>query len=227
MSLELLSKLNEYVGDLFAPPDPILEAVLEESNKAGLPEIHISPAQGKLLQLFVQITGAKRVLEVGTLGGYSTIWLGRGLPADGTLVSLELNEHYAEVARKNIARASLEETVEVQVGDAREILAEMSRSESGSCDLTFIDADKKNYLDYLDWVVRLSSSGAVILADNVIWNGSVLNPQDEESRALRQFNEQLTRDSRLSAVVLPIFREGVAKLPSGIDGLAVAHVVRR
>ena len=215
---DLLPRIDSYVEGLFAPPDPALEDALRRSRETGLPEINVSPNGGKLLQLLVEISGARRVLEIGTLGGYSTIHLARALPVDGSLVSLEVDEHHAEVARENIAGAGLGDRVEVRVGDARVLLARMVEDEEGPFDLTFIDADKASYPEYLEWSLRLSRPGSLILADNVIRGGSVLNPKDEPARATREFNEALANDHRLSALVLPLIRERV-------DGLAIARVL--
>jgi predicted O-methyltransferase YrrM len=215
---DLLPRIDSYVEGLFAPPDPALEDALRRSRETGLPEINVSPNGGKLLQLLVEISGARRVLEIGTLGGYSTIHLARALPVDGSLVSLEVDEHHAEVARENIAGAGLGDRVEVRVGDARVLLARMVEDEEGPFDLTFIDADKASYPEYLEWSLRLSRPGSLILADNVIRGGSVLNPKDESARATREFNEALANDPRLSALVLPLIRERV-------DGLAIARVL--
>jgi predicted O-methyltransferase YrrM len=215
---DLLPRIDSYVEGLFAPPDPALEDALRRSRETGLPEINVSPNGGKLLQLLAEISGARRVLEIGTLGGYSTIHLARALPEDGSLVSLEVDEHHAEVARENIAGAGLGDRVEVRVGDARVLLARMVEDEEGPFDLTFIDADKASYPEYLEWSLRLSRPGSLILADNVIRGGSVLNPKDESARATREFNEALANDPRLSSLVLPLIRERV-------DGLAIARVL--
>jgi predicted O-methyltransferase YrrM len=184
-----------------------------------LPEIHVSPNEGRLLRLLTETAGARRILEVGTLGGYSTIYLARALPEDGLLISLELDERHAEVARENIAEAGLEGRVEVRVGDARKLLAGMVQDGVEPFDLTFIDADKESYPEYLEWALRLSHPGSLILADNTIRGGSVLDPRDESARATRKFNENLARDPRLSAHILPLIRERV-------DGLAIARVLK-
>lgn len=213
----LLAEIDAYVEGLFAPRDPALEAALEDSRGAGLPEIHISPSEGVLLGLLAQIAGARRVLEIGTLGGYSAIHLARALPEDGALLSLEIDERHAEVARKNVERAGLAERVEIRVGDAKEILAGLVERGEGPFDVVFIDADKEGYQEYLEWALRLSRPGTLILGDNAIRGGSVLDPGDDSSRAIREFNERLAADRRLSAVVLPLLRER-------IDGLAIARV---
>ena len=215
---DLLLRIDSYVEGLFGPPDPALEGALRRSREAGLPEIHVSANEGKLLQLLAEIAGAKRILEIGTLGGYSTIHLARALPKDGLLISLELDERYAGVARESLTEAGVEDRVEVRVGDARELLAGMVESGAGPFDLTFIDADKVSYPEYLEWALRLSRPGSLILADNTIRGGSVIDTEDESARATREFNETLAKDPRLSAIILPLIRERV-------DGLAIGRVL--
>lgn len=214
---ELLVQVDLYVEGLFAPPDAALETALRRSREAGMPEIYVSRNEGKLLQLLAEIAGARRILEIGTLGGYSTIHLARSLPPAGSLVSLELDERYAGVARENIREAGFEHTVEVRVGDAKASLARMVDEGEGPFDLVFIDADKGSYPEYLEWALRLSRPGSLILADNAIRGGSVLDPEDESARATHDLNEALAGDPRLSALVLPLIREG-------IDGIAMARV---
>ena len=213
----LLRSIDDYVADLYAPPDEALTAALRESEKAELPEISVSASQGKLLQMLVEISGARRILEIGTLGGYSTIHFARGLPDDGYLISLELEESHAEVARRNVDRAGLSDKVEIRVGDARESLARIVASGEGPFDLVFIYADKEGYPEYLDWSLSLSRPGTLILGDNAIREGSVMDPDDTTSRAMREFNEKLAKEPRLSSLILPLIREC-------IDGLAIARV---
>ena len=213
----LLAEIDGYVEELFAPQDEALEAALQESRDAGLPEIQVSPNEGKLLQLLAEMVGARRILEIGTLGGYSTILFGRTLPEDGSLISLEIEERHAQVARKNVERAGLAEKVEIRVGDARELLAGLVENDEGPFDVVFIDADKEGYPEYLEWSLGLSRPGSLILGDNTIRGGSVLDPQDGSARATQEFNERIAGDPRLSAIVLPILRER-------IDGLAIARV---
>lgn len=213
----LLRRIDDYVAGLFAPPDEALEAALRESERAELPEINVSASEGKLLQMLVEISGARRILEIGTLGGYSAIHFARALPEDGGLLSLELEERHAEVARRNVERAGLSDRVEVRVGDARQSLEGLVEGGEGPFDLIFIDADKEGYPEYLDWSLRLSRPGTLILGDNAIREGSVIDPDDSTSRAMREFNEKLAKDPRLSAIVLPLIRER-------IDGLAIARV---
>jgi len=190
---------------------------LRRSREAGLPEINVSATEGKLLRMLAEMVGARRILEIGTLGGYSAIHLARALPENGTLISLELNERHADVARENVAEAGLANQIEVRIGDARALLAGMVENGEGPFDVVFIDADKGGYPDYLGWAVRLSRPGSLILGDNAIRGGGVLDPGDESSQAIREFNEKLARDPRLSSLVLPLIRER-------IDGLAIARV---
>jgi caffeoyl-CoA O-methyltransferase len=215
---DFLLRIDTYIEELFAPPDPALEGALRRSRAVGLPEIQISPTEGKLLRLLAEIAGVRRILEIGTLGGYSTIHLAGALPEDGLLVSLEVDERNAGVARENIAEAGLESVVEVRVGDARELLAWMFEDGEGPFDLTFIDADKGGYPEYLEWALRLSRPGSLILGDNAIMGGSVIEPEEGSAQAIRQFNERLAQDPRLSAIVLPLIR-------GRVDGLAIARVL--
>jgi len=215
---ELLREIDGYVEDLFVPSDEILEAALRDSRRAGLPEINVSPNEGRLLQLLVELAGARRILEIGTLGGYSAIHFARALPEDGALISLEIDEHHARVARNNVERAGLSEIVEIRVGDARKLLASLVEGDEGPFDVIFIDADKEGYPEYLDWSLRLSRPGSLILGDNTIRGGSVLDPQDSTARATQEFNERIAGDPGLSAILLPILRER-------IDGLTIARVL--
>src|SRR5215212_7509174 len=213
----LLARIDDYIEERFAPQDEALEATVRESRQAGLPEIQVSPNEGKLLQLFAEMVGARRILEVGTLGGYSAIHFGLALPEYGRLISLEIDERHAEVARKNVERAGLGEKVEILVGDARELLAKIAEEDEGPFDLVFIDADKTGYPEYLEQALRLTRPGSLILGDNTVRGGSILAPRDDSARATNEFNERIAGDPRLSAIVLPILRER-------IDGLTIARV---
>jgi caffeoyl-CoA O-methyltransferase len=214
----MLKQIDDYIQNQFAPQDEALEAAVRESQRAGLPEIHVSPNEGKLLRLLAETVGARRILEIGALGGYSAINLARGMAEDGRLISLEIDEHHAEVARQNVERAGLAERVEIRVGDARELLAQLSEGDEGPFDLVFIDADKGGYPEYLEWALRLSRPGSLILGDNTIWGGAIIDPQDDSTRAINEFNERIARDPRLSAIILPLMRESM------VDGLAIARV---
>lgn len=214
------SDIDSYINTLFAPTDPMLEAALEASNGAGLPAIHVSAGQGKLLYLLARIAGARRILEIGTLGGYSSIWLARALPSDGRLISLEVDSHHADVARANLERAGFGERAEIVVGAALESLKRMAAAGETPFDLVFIDADKQTYPHYLEWALRLTRPGGLILADNVIRGGEVLDATSEDAglRGIRAFNAALAEDPRLEAIVLQ--QVGV----KGHDGLAIARV---
>ena len=170
------------------------------------------------MQFLAELGGARRVLEIGTLGGYSAIYLARALPEGGEMISLELEEEHARVARANLERAGLDTKVEVRVGDARESLDKIHASDEGPFDLVFIDADKEAYPEYLDHALRLTRPGSVIMADNTIWGGAVMDDSDEERSALHEFNRRLASEGRLSATIIPLLRERV-------DGLAVARVI--
>lgn len=213
----MLARIDDYIEERFAPQDEALEAAVRESRRAGLPEIQVSPNEARLLQLLAEMVGARRILEVGTLGGYSAIHFGRALPQGGELISLEIDERHAEVARENVERAGLSERVEIRVGDARELLAQIAENDEGPFDVVFIDADKEGYPEYLEWALRLTRPGSLILGDNTIRGGSVLDPEDASARATGEFNERIARDPRLSAILLPILRERV-------DGLTIALV---
>jgi predicted O-methyltransferase YrrM len=220
MNEDLFIAVERYLDRLFAPAEPALEAALEASLAVGMPQIQVSASQGKFLYLLARLCHARRILEIGTLAAYSTIWLARALPADGILISLESEPGHARVAEANIARAGLSERVRIIVGPALRTLAALTAEKEPPFDMVFIDADKSSYPDYLDWAMRLTRSGSLILADNVVWEGGVLDPddRDEVARALRAFNAKLAADPRLEAVVL---QQVGAK---GHDGLAIAVV---
>jgi predicted O-methyltransferase YrrM len=221
MDEDLHTRVDRYIDALFAVEDADLAEAVARSRAAALPEIQISAGQGKFLYLMAKIAGARRILELGTLGGYSTIWLGRALPPDGRLVSLEADPRHAEVARANLARARLADKVEVVVGSALDTLPGVIERADGPFDLVFIDADKVNYSNYLRLVMNGGvRSGSVILADNVVRRGAVLEPGsgDESAAGARDFNAMLAADGRLEAVILQ--QVGV----KGHDGLAIARV---
>jgi len=201
MSREQWNAVDQYVTELLVRPDAALEAALKESEAAGLPGIQVAPNQGKLLQLLAQMQGAKRILEIGTLGGYSTIWLARALEAGGRLVTLEANAHHAEVARANIARAGLEKVVDVRVGQALETLPKLAADGSGPFDLVFIDADKDNIPEYFEWALKLCRRGSVIIVDNVVRNGAGIDEKIRDAGVLgvRRFNQMVAGEKRVSA----------------------------
>ncbi|MCP8709343.1 O-methyltransferase [Streptomyces sp. AC04842] len=202
-------------------PDDALTAALRDSDAAGLPPIAVSPLQGKLLQLLARIQGARRVLEIGTLGGYSTIWLGRALPADGHLVTLEYDPRHAEVAVRNIARAGLAEQVEVRVGPALESLPKLADEQPPPFDRVFIDADKANNPHYVEWALRLTAAGSLIVLDNVVRGGRVADPDNTDPDVLgtRAALEMFGTHPRLDATAVQTV--GV----KDHDGFALARVV--
>lgn len=220
MDDDLLNRVDRYIDALFAPQDGALETALTQSRAAGLPDIQVSAGQGKFLYLLAKIAGARRILELGTLGGYSTLWLARALPEGGKLVTLEYEPRHAAVARDNLARAGVADKVEVVVGPAMSTLPGAIERAGGPFDLVFIDADKVNYSNYLRIIMGGVRSGSVILADNVIRRGAILAspPSDESAAAARDFNALLAADDRLEAVILQ--QVGV----KGHDGLAIARV---
>lgn len=221
MTPERWSAVDEYLAGLFVGPDPVLDAALRDSAAAGLPAIHVSAAQGKLLHLLAHALGARRILEIGTLGGYSAIWLGRAVRhRAGRVLTLEADPRHAAVAQANIARAALSDVVEIIRGPALETLPVLAASGRGPFDLVFIDADKESYPEYLAWSLRLVRPGALIIADNVVRKGAVLDaaPDDPRVQAVRRFNALLAAEPRLSATVIQTVGS------KGYDGFALAVV---
>jgi predicted O-methyltransferase YrrM len=218
---QLAVKVDRYIEHLLNPQDEALVQNLQYAQEAELPTINVSPNEGKLLYLLTKIAGAKRVLEIGTLGGYSTTWLARALPADGKVITLELDQKHAEVAQKNLARAGVGDRVEVRVGHATETLRQMIDQHEAPFDLIFIDADKTGYVEYLDLSVRLSHAGTVILADNLIRNGRVIDtqPDNAAARGAKAYNESMAARPELESIILPIIREN-------LDGLSISIVKR-
>jgi predicted O-methyltransferase YrrM len=216
---QLARQIDTYIESLFVPADPILDANVENANTAGLPPINITPNQGKFLYLLARIAGARRVLEVGTLGGYSTTWLARALPADGRLITLEFDPVHAGIARTNIAAAGLDAIVEVRVGDAAASMIGMIGAAEPPFDFIFIDADKTGYVKYLDLALSLSRPGTVIVADNIIRNGAVMehNPADANDLGARAYNAAVAAHPRLESIALPMFKDK-------IDGMAISRV---
>jgi predicted O-methyltransferase YrrM len=212
--------IDRYLSKAVISPDPVLEQALEASNRAGLPAIQVSPQQGKLLMLLAQMVGAQRILEIGTLAGYSTIWLGRGLPPQGKLITLEADPKHAEVARSNIARADFADFVEVRLGRALNSLPKLAAENHAPFDMFFIDADKKNIPEYFTWCLRLSRPGSVIVVDNVVRDGAVIDPQAQEAgiQGIRRFFEIAAAEPRVTGTALQTV--GV----KGHDGFAIFRV---
>jgi len=215
MSQELWTAVDRYITDLLVPSDAVLDLALEASAEAGMPAIAVSPNQGKLLMMFAQMLAARKILEIGTLGGYSTIWLARGLAANGRLITLEADARHAGVARANIARAGLTDIVEVRIGKALDTLPLLE----GPFDLIFIDADKVSYPEYLAWAVKLSRSGSVIVADNVVRKGAVIDADssDPNVQGVRRFHEILAAEPRLNATAIQTVGS------KGHDGFTIAR----
>ena len=221
MSEAQWTAVDAYFEQALSLTDAALDAALEANHAAGLPSIDVSPSQGKFLSLLARMIGAKRILEIGTLGGYSSIWLGRALPADGRLLSLELSPKHAEVARQNLARAGLEAVAEVRVGPALDSLAALEREGAGPFDFVFIDADKPNNANYLKAALRLARKGAVIVCDNVVRAGELANARSRDAnvRGARALFETIAEEPKLSAVGMQTVGA------KGWDGFAIALVV--
>ena len=222
MSENLWSNVDEYLVSLLLPSDSALEEALANSTTAGLPPISVAPNQGKFLELLARMQGSRRILEIGTLGGYSTIWLARSLPSDGNLVTLELEPVHAEVARKNIDRAGLGQVVEIRVGPAARSLQDLIDENVEPFDFIFIDADKEGYPKYLELSMQLSRPGTVIVADNVVRDGEIANTKSSDERVLgaRTFLVQAAADDRLEGTAVQTVGS------KGYDGFALLVVTR-
>ncbi len=217
---ETWAAVDRYFGDRLAPHDDSLAACVEANREAGLPSIDVPALLGKFLELMVRISGARNVLEIGTLGGYSTIWLARGLPAGGQVVTLEIDPHHAEIARNNLEWAGVLDRVEITIGPAVEALRALYEGATEPFDVIFIDADKKSLPEYLDWSLKLSRPGTVIIADNVVRDGKVLDADssDPDIQGVRRMTEMMAANPRLSATALPTVGA------RGYDGFAMAVV---
>ena len=220
MNQKTWSAVDDYIAENLLPADTVLEAALRSNRSRGLPAIDVSPAQGKLLYLLARMNGAKRILEVGTLGGYSTIWLARALPKDGKVVTLELEQHHADVAQVNFKMAGLSDRIDLRIGPALKSLEMLGAENAGPFDLVFIDADKPNNPNYLTWAMRLSRPGTVIVCDNVIRDGAVLeengsDPNVEGARAAFSF---MAKAAGLEATAIQTVGA------KGYDGFAIAIV---
>jgi predicted O-methyltransferase YrrM len=217
---ELWASVDQYLSGLVAPADAALTGALESSTQAGLPEIQVSTVQGKFLHILALAIGARRILEIGTLGGYSTIWLARALPPEGRLISLEADPKHAEVARGNVARAGLANVVDIRLGRALETLPRIAAESGGPFDLIFIDADKVNIPEYFAWSLRLARKGTLILVDNVVREGAVVDAKsaDESVQGVRRFLDLVAAEKRVTATALQMVGT------KGYDGLAIALV---
>ncbi len=220
MSEKLWTEVDDYICNLLVRSDPALDAALKASDAAGLPAIQVSPTQGKFLYLLAAAMRATKILELGTLGGYSTIWLARGMSAKGQLITVDTSAKHAEVACTNAAFAGLRDRVEFRVGPALEVLPELAREGRGPFDLIFIDANKSNMADYFDWALRLSRPGSLIIADNVIRDGKVIDTgsNDADILGVRRFNERVAAEKRVSATELQTVGS------KGYDGFAMVLV---
>ncbi|MET8580561.1 O-methyltransferase [Streptomyces collinus] len=218
---QLWDDVDFYFSSHLAPDDEALQAALRDSEAAGLPHIAVTAPQGKFLQLLAQIQGARNILEIGTLGGYSTIWLGRALPADGRLISLEYSAKHADVATRNIARAGLERIVEVRVGPALESLPKLADENPAPFDLVFIDADKANNRHYVEWALRLSRAGSLIVLDNVVRGGGVTDADSSAPDIVgtRAAIDLIASHPRLTGTAVQTVGS------KGYDGFALARVL--
>lgn len=220
MHKEIFGEVDSYISQLFNQHDDALEAVEQSIVANDIPQISISPNQGKFLHILARLCGAKKILELGTLGGYSTIWFGRALPADGKLITLEYSQHHANVAKQNIERAGLGNIVEIRVGKALDTLPVLEQEGQGPFDLIFIDADKQPYAEYFEWALKLSRPGTLIIADNVIRDGKVLDPAsaDEMVQGVQRFNKLLSKTTNVTATIIQTV--GVKEH----DGMAISIV---
>ena len=221
MTQELWTAVDKYINEMFIPSDSVLEAAVRASTEAGLPSIQVSPSQGKLLHLLARSVSARNILEIGTLGGYSTIWMGRALPPGGRLLTLEADAKHAEVARTNFARAGLEETIELRLGPALNTLPQVAAEGRGPFDLIFIDANKSTMAEYFDWALKLARPGSLIISDNVIRDGIVIDAAsaDPDIQGVRRFNERVAAERRVSATEIQTVGS------KGYDGFALALVL--
>jgi predicted O-methyltransferase YrrM len=220
MSEDLWCAVDGYIGNTLVKTDAALDAALEASAAAGLPSINVSASHGKLLQILARLVNARAILEIGTLGGYSTIWMARALPPGGRLISLECDPKHAELARANIQRAGLERVVDIRLGVALETLPVIAAEKTGPFDLIFIDADKVSTPQYFTWAVKLARAGSLIVVDNVVRKGEVANARtnDPAVRGMRQFIELAAAEPRIMATALQTVG------CKGYDGLSIALV---
>lgn len=217
---QIWSKVDALVDKTMLHKEHAYAEIVKANNAAGLPAIDVSPAQGKMLHLFARMCGARSILEIGTLGGYSTVWLANALPTNGRLISLEYDPYHAKVAQENIDRAGVSAKVEIRIGPAADSLPVLEREKAGPFDLIFIDADKPNNRTYLEWAVKLSRPGTVLICDNVVFDGGVANPSssDLNVQGARDVFEFFSQSSRTSATAIQTVGS------KGYDGFAVAIV---
>jgi caffeoyl-CoA O-methyltransferase len=220
MNQKVFKAVDQYISDLFIPQDDALIAAELSHKQEGIPHINVSPNLGKLLYLLVKLTNAKKILELGTLAGYSTIWMAKALPDDGRLISLEIDPRHAGIARKNISRSGLSDKIEIHVGKAIDLLPVLVKENAGPFDMIFIDADKPPYTEYFELSLKLSRPGTLIIADNVIRDGKVLDPNQEDPmvKGAQRFNKALAAHKGVDATILQTI--GVKEY----DGMAIAIV---
>lgn len=216
----LWTAVDEYLNEVLVGADESLEHALAHSTDAGLPAIAVSPTQGKFMMMLARVQGARRILEIGTLGAYSTIWFAKALPADGRIITIESEPKHAEVARENIEAAGFGGMVDVRLGKALDVLPDISAENLGPFDFTFIDADKPNIPEYFDWALRLSHSGSIIIVDNVIREGAVIDADSEDAsvQGVRRLNDRLARESSVTVTTLQTVGG------KGYDGFTIALV---
>ena len=221
MTQELWAKVDDYINEITIRSDAALEATSAAATAAQLPPISVTPAHGKLLHLIARVQGAKRILEIGTLAGYSTIWLGRALPPGGRIITLEAKPMHADIARGNIESAGLTDRVEIRLGNALDTLPQLAAEQQPPFDFTFIDADRASLAEYFDWAVKLSRPGSVIIVDNVVRKGAVIDARSDDVnvQGVRRFNDRLKTDIRVTATVVQTVSA------KGYDGLAMALVL--
>jgi len=220
MTEELWKQVDDYINEVAIRQDAPLEAAAASAVAAQLPPVSVTPAYGKLLHLLARMQRATRILEIGTLAGYSTIWLARAVAAGGRVVTIESNPRHADIARANIERAGLGDRVDIRVGTALAVLPELAAENQPPFDFTFIDADRAGLADYFEWSIRLSRSGSVIIVDNVVRKGAVIDPASDnvDVKGIRRFNERLQRDTRVDATMMQTVSG------KGHDGFALALV---
>ena len=220
MSQARWTEVDDYFSDMLLPKDPVLEAALAAGKAAGLPPINVSPTQGKFLMLLARMLHARRVLEIGTLAGYSTIWLARALPPDGTVITLEADPKHAEVARANFRRAGLDAVIDLRLGAALDSLPKVAAENRGPFDLVFVDADKRNNPGYLEWALKLSRPGSVIVVDNVVRDGAIVDASNHDANlhGIRRMTGMIAKEPRLDATAIQTV--GI----KGYDGFVIAIV---
>jgi len=220
LNLEQWAAVDSYLNERLVQPDESLEQALARSAEAGLPPISVSPTQGKFLMMLARLQGARRILEIGTLGGYSTIWFAKALPADGRIITIESEPKHAEVARENIVAAGFGEIVDVRLGRALDVLPDIAAENVGPFDFSFIDADKPNIPQYFEWALRLSRSGSIIIVDNVIREGAVIDAESEDTsvQGVRRLNDLIAAEPRVTATTIQTVGS------KGYDGFTIAVV---